>query len=99
MIGGLGLFLEPAGLPRGLLAISPSIDETGWTALGNAFRLLLVLLLLPLSAASWFLNGSDFDPTEVGVRVEPPAIVMKMLKFQLRFCEEFMGLSKEMFWV
>lgn len=72
MIGGLGLFLEPAGLPRGLLAISPSIDETGWTALGNALRLLLVL---PLSVASWFLIGTDLDPTEVGVRAVPPAIV------------------------
>lgn len=76
MIGGLGLFLEPAGLPRGLLAISPSIDETGWTALGNAFMLLL--LLVPLSGtASWFLNGSsDLDPTEVGVKAAPPAIVL-----------------------
>lgn len=75
MIGGLGLFLEPAGLPLGLLTIPPSIDETGWTALGNAFRL---LLLLTLSAASWFLNGSsDLDPTEVGVKAVPPAIVIK----------------------
>ena len=81
MIGGLGLFLEPAGLPLGLLTIPPSIDETGWTALGNAFKLLL-LLLLALSAASWFLNGSsDLDPTEVGVRAVPPAIVIKMLDF------------------
>lgn len=83
MIGGLGLFLEPAGLPRGLLAISPSIDETGWTALGNAFRLLL--LLLPLSVASWFLIGTDLDPTEVGVRAVPPAIVMIVVFSTERF--------------
>jgi hypothetical protein len=35
--------------------------------------------VLPLSVASWFLIGTDLDPTEVGVRAVPPAIVMNVV--------------------
>lgn len=36
IIGGLGLFLEPAGRPRGRLKVSPSAaEETGETAFGT----------------------------------------------------------------
>jgi hypothetical protein len=79
IIGGFGLFFEPAGLPRGrLIIVSPSgAEETGGTALGNfgVIRIasMLGLWLLTFSKP-WLRSMILSDPREGNVRSAAPAI-------------------------